>query len=215
MAFKEKRTVIFVIVVLAVFLTASYFRYSSGKPFEKDVYSLPLTFGQWEGDQIAYDRELLTTWLGTNHMIFRQYRNRVNGKVVAIYIAYYPTMEASDMAHSPEVCYPGQGWKIMTDNDITFDLLDRKVSINRLYIEKKSNQEVVYSWWQTSNKIFADNSWYHLAQIINRVSFMDTSSIWVRISAGSTTSLDNKNPDEDSLKAFIIDITPLLANYFQ
>ncbi len=214
MVFKEKKTLIFVIVVLVVFFMANYFRLFPSNS-TKNVYSLPLTFGQWQGSDLTYDRELFISWLGTDQLIFRQYRNITNDHIVNLYLAYYPNMESSDMAHSPEVCYPGQGWEIKTNNDIDYILSGRKVHVKRMHILKNAEQEVVYSWWQTRNTIIAENSWYHLAQILNRICFLDTSSIWVRVSAEPSGREKNIGSAEDAVRAFCNDTSTLLVHYFQ
>ncbi|HPR73411.1 MAG TPA: EpsI family protein [Bacteroidales bacterium] len=214
MVFKEKRVIILIIVVLAVFFMANSFRANTEKPIA-EAYVLPLVFGSWEGTDLTYNRKLLTSWLGTDFITFRNYKNSANGSVVTLYIAYYPDLESSDMAHSPEVCYPGQGWEITKGEDTEIILQGKKVNIKRLYIKKESEQQVVYSWWQTEHKIIAENSWYHLYQILSKVSHRDTSSIWIRISTESTKGLRREISEEKVLIPFSNDIMDLLANYFK
>jgi len=215
MVLKEKRVIILIIVVLAVFFVANSFRSSPDRPPITEAYSLPLTFGTWEGTDLVYNRELLTSWLGTDFITFRNYENRANGHVVTLYLAYYPDLDSSDMAHSPEVCYPGQGWKITKDDDIDIMISGRRENVMRLDIHKGSEQQVVYSWWQTENRIIGENAWYHLYQILNKVARRDTSSIWVRISTESAKGPEGEDPEEDVLVPFSNDIADLLANYFK
>ncbi len=215
MVLKEKRVFVLIIVVLAVFFVANSFRSNPDRPQITEAYSLPLTFGDWEGTDLVYNRELLTSWLGTDFITFRNYENKANGRVVTLYAAYYPDLEASDMAHSPEVCYPGQGWKITKDDDIDIMISGRRENVMRLDIQKGSEQQVVYSWWQTENRIIGENSWYHMYQILNKVAHRNTSSIWVRISADSARGARGEDPEQDVLIPFSNDIADLLANYFK
>ncbi len=211
MVFKEKRTIAFVIIVISVFLSANYLRIPRAEK-KGEAYVLPLTIGQWEGSEVQYNRELLTSWLGTQAILFRSYKNETRGYDVTVYIAYYDTLDSSDMAHAPEVCYPGQGWKITSSSDVPFVLSGNNARVKRMVIEKDSAREVVYSWWETGNRVFPYNSWYHLYQILNKFTFKDTSSIWVRIS--SETNGDS-GQGEEMIRLFCKDAAPLLANYFR
>jgi EpsI family protein len=120
------------------------------------------------------------------------------------------------MAHAPEVCYPGQGWKILSDKDTQFTTSSGiPVSYKNMFIEKEDVNEVVYSWWQTKDKIFAGNSWYHLSQIVDKVLARDTSSIWVRISAENPKGKEKGNSGEAMIRAFCEEAVPLFPNYFK
>jgi len=211
---KEKRTIIFLSVVIAVFIFSSYFRWAPEKHLEK-VYSLPLAFDRWKGFDLSYDHALLTSWLGTDNIVFRRYQDLSKGQVVTIYIAYYPNIESSDKAHAPEVCYPGQGWEVKSNKNIDVMIYGSTVKIKRMCIERNAEHQVVYSWWQTSSNIIAGNTWYHLEQIFKRLRLLDTSSIWVRISSESVPVSYNKYSGEAAVKAFSKDVAPYLSNYFQ
>jgi EpsI family protein len=214
MVYKDKRAIAFLVTVLSVFLVTGYLE----NPAEKnpgDIYSLPLTIGQWEGNDVEYDPELLASWLGTTKIVFRNYRNRVNGYDVTLYVAYYKDFESSDKAHAPEVCYPGQGWEVRSDGDVQYELSGSNAHFRRMTVEKNSEQEIVYSWWQTGKKIIPYNSWYHLNQILNKITFQDTSAIWVRISAGISGDQGKNTHGEDMIKVFCKDAAPLFTNYFQ
>lgn len=210
MVFKDKRNLIFILVVLALFLATSYpQRLTEEKKGE--VYFLPLTIGQWRGLDMQYDRDLLASWLGHPEITFRNYRNELKDYNVSIYIAYYRNLEASDKAHAPDVCYPGQGWQVVSDEDVAFDFPHKKTRIRRMDVEKDSEHQVVYSWWETSRRIIPYNSWYHLYQILNKITFQDTAAIWVRISSESA----DRNAGEEAVKAFCRDAAPMFDNYFK
>ena len=214
MVFREKKTIIFIIVVLTVFLVSVLTRVSS-QASKNIVYTLPASFGNWQSNELSYNRELLTSWLGTEHIVFRQYRNTETDASIALYLAYYHDLESSDMAHAPEVCYPGQGWKILSNNEIQFTISPgTQIRAKRMMIEKNAEREIVYSWWQTDGAIIADNSWYHLSQIIKRIAFKDTSSVWVRISAQEAGGEEKNNFAENVIREFCEEAVPLFNNYF-
>jgi len=199
--------------VLAVLLAATYL---GRRPVEQDgvVYTLPSDFGTWRGVDVSYNRDLLTSWVGTEHMAFKEYHNTGTGHRVTMYIAYYPDMGASDMTHAPEVCYPGQGWSITDNNTINHVLSGKTVRVKRMAVEKGDRWEVVYSWWQTRDRVIAENWQYRLFQVWNRLLKRDTASLWVRISAEHGTALGTISRAEEAIHAFCTDLSPLLGHYF-
>jgi EpsI family protein len=212
MVFREKKVIVFVGCVLAVFLATTLAKMPS-QAERKGVYAFPAAVGAWQASDLPIYKEMFT--LGTKHMVFRQYRNSGNGAVVTVYIAYYPDLESSDLAHAPEVCYPGQGWEILSNDEKRLALSTGVgIPVKRMVIEKGGEQEVVYSWWQTQGRILASNSWYHLYQIMNRIAFKDTSSIWVRISARA--GIESSKPQaERTVQEFCDAAAPLMSNFFQ
>lgn len=209
MVLKDKRNLIFISIVLVLFLATFYLQVH--KEEKGGAYLLPLTIGQWQGLDMQYDRDLLASWLGHPEITFRNYRNESKGYNVSVYIAYYKNLEASDKAHAPDVCYPGQGWQVVSDENTALDLQRKETRIRRMDVRKGSEHQVVYSWWQTSRRIIPYNSWYHLYQIFNKITFRDTAAIWVRISSDTTDG----NTGEEAVKAFCRDAAPMFDNYFR
>jgi len=215
MVLKEKRSIIFIGVVLLIFLGTRYLMMPQQSNDQEDVYTFPITIGKWHGHDMPFDRELLSSWLGTNYIVFRRYDNDSGGGMISVYIAYYQDMKASDLAHAPEVCYPGQGWKILSNQGININLLGRDIKVKRMYIERNMEHEVVYSWWQTREKIIPSNSLYRLHQVINKISQRGTASIWVRVSGESSGAGIQGNAGEGMVLEFCNEALPLLTNYFQ
>ncbi len=213
MAFPYKRTSVFVVAVLAVFLAASFLAH---QPVSREgaAYALPDVIGAWEGRDVSFDRDLLVSWLGTDTMVFRTYWNRETGQVVTLYLAFYPDMEASDMAHEPEVCYPGQGWTILSAARTRMDEDGKAVHVKRLLISKGPSHEVVYSWWQVGDSVIAENWTYRLLQITNRLSGRDTASLWVRVSSKLTGEASGGTGGDDAIQAFCSDLQAFLKGYF-
>lgn len=214
MGIKGKRTIIFIIIVLTVFMAATYLENSPPQRGGRE-YSLPSSFGNWQGIDVSFDRALLTSWLGTNHMVFREYRNNMTNHVVTLYAAYYTDIAASDMAHEPEVCYPGQGWSIISNKTVSMVLNGKSLRIKRMSIIKGDRQEIVYSWWQTKDQIMGENWRYHLYQIKNRLLNRSTDSLWIRVSSEYPEQESLSNKSEESLHTFCNDVLPILSYYFE
>lgn len=214
MVFPKKIIIIYIIAVLAVISLVSFLDHPRTTTNSVD-YNLPVAFGQWHGRDVADNIQNLMDWLGTDKMIFRSYKNGVTGQVVTLYVAYYPDMVASDAAHAPEVCYPGQGWTINANERARFALGGEDVTVKRLYIKKGDIKEVVFSWWQSEDRVIAENSAFRLHLIGNSLLNKNTASLWVRASVEYTGDGSSATRAEEMLGVFCSDVFPLLRGYFQ
>lgn len=208
-----KSSLVLAALILAVFGLVVYAQRPEERP-AFNGYTLPESIGRWSGVEVNFDRERLESWLGTRWMVFREYRNAFGDATVTVYVAYYPNLEASDMAHEPEVCYPGQGWSIRSDTLAPLGLSDGVVQVKRMVIKKGSRHEVVYSWWQTRDRVMASNWSYHLRQVAGRLAGRGTSSLWVRVSAEYRGNVLSTSDGDRVIAEFCSELYPLLKNYF-
>lgn len=70
--------------------------------------SIPLQIGEWRGEDVALDEEIITR-TDTDDHVNRIYTRRGGHEGVAVFVAYGVRMRDL-MPHRPEVCYPGAGW---------------------------------------------------------------------------------------------------------
>lgn len=70
--------------------------------------SIPLQIGEWYGEDVPLDEEIVTR-TDTDDHINRVYLRRGGREGVAVFVAYGVRMRDL-MPHRPEVCYPGAGW---------------------------------------------------------------------------------------------------------
>ena len=79
------------------------------------------------------------------------------GKGINLYIAYYADQKLGAAPHSPELCIPGDGWKITSNSPV---LLKNKksetIEVNRLIITKGDHKIITYYWLKQGSKIFKE-----------------------------------------------------------
>jgi len=203
-----KRVAFILALTIVVFLCALYARNAMHTEY-MSTYKLPVVIGDWRGEDAVVNIDFLRSELGTQNMIFRSYSN---GKgVVTMYLAYYKDVDSANRCHSPNVCYPGQGWTVAADDMATVDVHGRNFDINRLVINKNSETELVYNWWQTGDAVFPRNSTNRFYQMFKSILGKNPSTVWVRLSVRAS---NDKRSDEEMLIRFTKDIMPLLGNYF-
>ncbi len=70
--------------------------------------SLPMRIGPWIGKDTPLSESIIRV-ADVDDYVCRNYRHRVEGRSVALFVAY--GVRARDLVpHRPEVCYPGNGW---------------------------------------------------------------------------------------------------------
>jgi len=77
------------------------------------------------------------------------------GKKVNLYISYYHDQRNGVATHSPQVCIPGDGWKIMSDEPLLLKVKNgSSIKITRLIITKGKHTIITYYWIKQGKKIF-------------------------------------------------------------
>lgn len=80
-------------------------------------------------------------------------QNYSNGDhLVSLYIGYYLTTKKVGAAHSPLVCFPGQGWVISDKEEKSLTIRNHDVHFASLIVTRGQGKELVLYWFQAFNK---------------------------------------------------------------
>jgi EpsI family protein len=79
-----------------------------------------------------------------------------DGMQLGLFIAYYAHQRSGGYMHSPKVCLPSSGWEIEEPGSIQVDSPDGKVPINRYVISKSGEKSLILYWYESSDRILAD-----------------------------------------------------------
>ncbi len=136
---------------------------------------LPQSIGQWVGHDITMN-EKARKLIQPDAMVFRNYQ--YDNQSINLYLGCYGNMDRSDLAHSPLVCYQGQGWTIIgqTETSLALPANRTNINLNRLIIEKGGSREMVFFWFQTKG--------YLTAQLGN----MRARLLWMKLKGGSSAN---------------------------
>jgi EpsI family protein len=91
-------------------------------------------------------------------LVVSDYVSRVyaqNGHPLSLLITYYAEQRAGESMHSPKHCLPGSGWEIWNYGSTTLPLGDRRVTINKYFIHKGNERQVVLYWYESASRIIA------------------------------------------------------------
>ena len=81
---------------------------------------------------------------------------RKDGHDLGLFIAYYEQQRAGESMHSPKHCLPGSGWEIWRYDSVTIPVLTTHAKLNQYFIQKAGQRMVVLYWYQSRDRIIAD-----------------------------------------------------------
>ncbi len=142
--------------------------------------------------------------------VFQTYTK--NGDSVSLYVGYYFSGKKVGASHDPQVCYPGQGWKLSNKEKNIYDLASGgKIHYSSIIAELEGSKELIFYWFQVDDKT-ADNTFLQKIILFQKKFLREgESNAFVRIS----TSLKNNSPEiaQKTLFNFIDDFYPQLTVY--
>jgi EpsI family protein len=181
-------------------------------PERTPFVSFPAELGDWSGRQSSLEPEV-ENFLGLSDYILSDY-SRPDGRAVNLYVAYYASQRDGLSPHSPQVCIPGNGWQITQFERTSYRVpgADTTVPLNRAVIERDSEKQIVYYWFEQRGRRVANeymSKWYLLEDAIylNR-----TDGALVRLTSPLYPGEAEKDADE-RLQAFARDLVPRLTNF--
>jgi len=182
-------------------------------PKHQPLSSFPPQLGNWEGTEVALDKETLEV-LGAGDFMERVYQDP-DGKLpeVDLFLAYFATQRAGDTIHSPQHCLPGAGWNPEQRTRITLALQGhRPFPANRYVISKAESRRLVLYWYWAHDRGVASEYWakYYLVKDAIRMNRSDGALVRITISM-----FPGETPEAAQQRAmsFTSLVVPLLDDY--
>ncbi|MCA9501691.1 MAG: EpsI family protein [Spirochaetaceae bacterium] len=111
--------------------------------------ALPLRLMDYQAMDIPMDRSV-SEMLDADHNVQRAYLHP-QGYVVFVYVGYYGTRRGGTPEHTPEVCYPSQGWALAADGARRVGGRDG-IDVRELVVTKQGEQRLVHFWYRTRER---------------------------------------------------------------
>jgi len=73
-------------------------------------------------------------------------------KTVSLYIGYYLSSSKIGEAHSPLVCFPGQGWTLSNKTSLSFIVDQDTIHFAQMTAERNDRKELILYWFQAFDK---------------------------------------------------------------
>lgn len=140
-------------------------------------------------------------------------RFRKNGSDVMLYIGYYLASKNVGAAHSPLVCFPGQGWQLADFAERSVDIGDHRIHLMTMTATSPLQKILLMYWFQA----FEETSPETFLQKINliRAKWLKgrEDNAFVRL----TMSLDSQSPEQAYATgiSFIQSFYPVLLSHIK
>ena len=147
----------------------------------------PKAFGDWRIDDrmpvqlIAPDTQALLNKI-YNQTLSRTYVNR-QGDRIMLSVAYGGDQSDGTRAHRPEVCYPAQGFQMVSSRDGTVDLDGQTLRVRRLLTRLGGRVEPISYWVMVGDSVALGGSEQKLAQLAYSVRGVIPDGMLVRVSS--------------------------------
>jgi EpsI family protein len=147
----------------------------------------PRSFGEWVVDDrvpvqlVSPDTAALLSKI-YNQTLSRVYVNP-RGDRIMLSVAYGGDQSDATRAHRPEVCYPAQGFAVMSSVDGTVARAGESLPVRRLVAKQGSRIEPITYWIIVGDKITLSGTDQKLAQLRYSVGGVIPDGMLVRISS--------------------------------
>ncbi|WP_321371037.1 exosortase C-terminal domain/associated protein EpsI [uncultured Desulfuromusa sp.] len=142
--------------------------------------------------------------------VFQTYTNQQDS--VTLYVGYYYSGKKVGAAHDPQVCYPGQGWKLSGKEQRSQQINNyKKLEYSRIVAELEDKKEEIFYWFQVDDRSASGTLQQKLLLFKKKFFNQGEGNAFVRIS----TSLNNKSEQqaEELILGFIDDFYPAFVNH--
>ncbi len=205
-----------VLIVLCIFNALLYYYLVISHYGEIDqTYKIfPERISEWSSEEVVYDPQVISA-LSPDVTIYKIYK-KANSIPITLFMAYYNSIEKSDLSHSPIVCFTGQGWEIdeATQIEIPVDYADTtSIRVNQLLQKKLDTIMITLFWYQSTDQAFSNRGFQKICLLINTLMGKSDSNAFVRV----TVSIPAGGGIEESQKElyqFVKHLYPNLRSFF-
>jgi EpsI family protein len=152
-------------------------------PSPPPLSDFPSSIGGWEAVRDIDIEPQVLEMLTPDDVLNRDYTNSDHTATLSLFVAYYKTQHKAGQAHDPKVCLPGSGWNPIISKTIEIPAADSDTSFpaNYYVIEKDPQKALVIYWYQSYNRIVAQQQFLKLDRVIDTLKAHRTDMALVRI----------------------------------
>jgi EpsI family protein len=144
--------VLIVVFVLTFGGVRAATRYRLAQQRSPDWRTVPYNIGEWRGVDTRFDPIYGSD--PADSSLLRVY-HKVDGPPVVAYVGFFGDLATVMEVHTPELCYPAQGWGIRSiGNDIGANFTDMGIPARRIVVDKNGERRLVTWWYNAGSRPF-------------------------------------------------------------
>jgi len=183
-------------------------------PSRTSFAGFPSAVGAWQSSDAPISPEALDVLKPTDYLS-RNFANPSDGGALNLWIAYYASQGIGETIHSPRICIPGGGWKIVQIEPVTLnaDSSSAVINANRAVIERQGERQLVYYWFQGRGRYEASEYSVKLHLMHDALVRHRTDGALVRVVVPMSEATGGIAASESKARAFIAQVQPTLVPY--
>jgi EpsI family protein len=159
-------------------------------PASPPLEGVPRTLGSWQLVQTGVIEQEVLDVLKADDILNRTYCTSPRGDCAAsgqglaanLFVAAFRTQRTGKAPHSPKNCLPGSGWVKISSGEIPIDVgRATPISVNRYVVASGSQRSLVLYWYQSRDRVVADEYKAKFWVIRDAISLNRTDTALVRV----------------------------------
>jgi len=203
------------VILLGATLAISYtVDFREKIPTKKNLDQFPLKVGEWTADHRLPMAQYYIDTLDLSEYVFINYQ-RLDGKKLNFYVAYYESQRKGESIHSPATCLPGSGWSFDQSGTVKITNVPENngtMEVNRAVMQLGRNKQVTYYWFPVRGRILNNAYQLKIYNFWDALTQQRTDGALVRLIT-SVYQDENLEDAEKRLQGFVRDVVPALEKY--
>jgi EpsI family protein len=178
---KYARILTVVLVIQAALFYAS--SRAENVPNIRPLRDFPREFSGWLMVQEGYVDDETQAILKADDTLTRTYGNAKFQMLPSVFVAFFKTQRTGKAPHSPKNCLPGSGWEREREDylDVTIPGMAEPIQVNRYIVSKGEQKSLVLYWYQTQNRVVANEYKAKLLTVRDAIRYNRTDVAIVRV----------------------------------
>lgn len=205
------------LIVLVLLLAVAAFLVHGGRETPATTHKsrdLQTVFGPIPGYSLAYQSPLtedVYRFLDLDDYTSVGYAQEGAVAQVGLYIGYYFSLDKVSAAHSPLVCFPGQGWTLDQPKKRRLDIGGHAINLAEVVARVDNRQELILYWYQAGETTTQEVYRNKFNAVLNKMNGRGQEHAFVRVSVPFTG--DTAGKARTAGEQFIAAFYPLLLDY--
>lgn len=209
---KTNRRLIYIVVCLLVAANFIYFVPSAEiHDIKNPLSSVFENINGWKNVHDTVIQQNFVTALDLDDYLFRNYSK--DHQVVSLYVGYYRSTLKVGAAHSPLVCFPGQGWEISAPVKVDAESESGKIKAEKLIVKKGQQHELLLYWFQSYDRTSRGTFMQKVNNFWARLNSKPEDNAFVRVSVPIREN--NTEGALDNAVEFVQDFYPHFLRYIK
>ena len=176
--------------------------------------NLQTVFGPVPGYTIAYQSPLaedIYRFLDLDDYTSVGYSQEGADAPVGLYIGYYFSIDKVSAAHSPLVCFPGQGWTLDQPKKRRLYIGGHVINLEEMVVRLENRQELILYWYQAGETTAPEVYRNKFNAVLNKMNGKSQEHAFVRVSVPFTG--DTADQARAAGEQFIASFYPVFLAY--